>query len=172
MKVVVRENQTGTMGSYETDIIVPDLKLNALKISSVIVGTELQAGARSNKNNPLVRDGRELIPNVTRVVAAGQHLYFYYEVYDPARAPAEAEDRSQPIRLVTSIQFFRGRVRAFETAPVQMTTLTAADRKAVIFQFDVPAASLQPGLYTCQINVIDDAAGTFTFPRLQLYVRR
>ena len=27
-----------------------------------------------------------------------------------------------------------------------------------MFQFDVPAASLSPGLYTCQINVIDDAA--------------
>jgi len=36
---------------------------------------------------------------------------------------------------------------------------------------DVPASSLKPGLYTCQINVIDDAAGTFSFPRLQLYVR-
>jgi hypothetical protein len=171
VKVVVRENQTGSMGSYETDIIVPDLKRDAVKISSVVVGTQLQAGARSNKDNPLVRDGRELIPNVTHVVAAGQHLYFYYEVYDPVRAPAEGEDRSQPIRLVTSIQFFRGRVRAFETAPVQMTALTSADRKAVIFQFDVPSASLQPGLYTCQINVIDDAAGTFTFPRLQLYIR-
>jgi len=27
-------------------------------------------------------------------------------------------------------------------------------------------------VYTCQINVIDDSAGRFTFPRLQLYVRR
>jgi VWFA-related protein len=171
-KVVVRENQNGLMGSYETDIIVPDLKKDTVKISSVVVGTQLQAGARSNKDNPLVRDGHELIPNVTRVVSAGQHLYFYYEVYDPARVPATADDKSQPINLVTSIQFFRGRVRAFETAPVQMTTITAADRKAVIFQFDVPATSLQPGLYTCQINIVDDAAGTFTFPRLQLYVRR
>ena len=24
------------------------------------------------------------MPNVTHVVSAGQHLYFYYEVYDPA----------------------------------------------------------------------------------------
>ena len=53
-----------------------------------------------------------------------------------------------------------------------MTTLTAPDRKTVLFLFDIPAASLQPGLYTCQINVVDDVAGTFIFPRLQLYVRR
>jgi hypothetical protein len=42
----------------------------------------------------------------------------------------------------------------------------------VTLQFDVPASSLKPGLYTCQINVIDDSAGSFMFPRLQLYVRR
>jgi hypothetical protein len=73
---------------------------------------------------------------------------------------------------MTSIAFFRGRVRAFETPVVEATSLTAADRKTAIFQFDVPAASLPPGLYTCQVNVIDDAAGTFAFRRLQLFVRR
>jgi hypothetical protein len=31
---------------------------------------------------------------------------------------------------------------------------------------------LQPGNYICQVNVIDDVAGTFAFPRLALYVRR
>ena len=39
-------------------------------------------------------------------------------------------------------------------------------------QFDVPVASFPPGIYTCQINVIDDVAGTFAFPRTQLLVRR
>jgi hypothetical protein len=34
-----------------------------------------------------------------------------------------------------------------------------------------PAASLQPGLYVCQVNVIDDVAGTFAFPRLALLVK-
>jgi len=27
-------------------------------------------------------------------------------------------------------------------------------------------------LYTCQVNVVNDAAGTFAFPRFPLYVRR
>jgi VWFA-related protein len=162
VKVVVRENQDGAFGSYETDIVVPDVKRDAVKLSSVVVGTQLQAGARKNDRNPLVRDGRELVPNVTHVVSAGQHLYFYYEVYEPAT----------PVKLLTSIAFFRGRQRLFETPVVETTQLTAPDRKTAVFQFDVPAASLPPGLYTCQINVIDDSAGTFLFPRIQLYVRR
>jgi VWFA-related protein len=179
VKVIVRENQNGTIGSYETDLVVPDLKRDTLKMSSVVLGTQLQAGAKVNDHNPLARDGRELVPNVTHVVTAGQHLYFYYEIYDPAHGAADrsgAGDRSagtgSAIRVLTSIAFFRGRVRAFETPLVEATTLTAPDRKTMIFEFDVPAASLSPGLYTCQINVIDDAAGTFAFPRLQLYVRR
>ena len=161
VKIVVRENQDGTFGSYETDIVVPDLKSDAVKLSSVVVGTQLQPGARKNDRNPLVRDGRELVPNVTHVVSSGQHLYFYYEVYDPA----------QPVKVITSIAFFRGKVRAFETPVVQTTELAGSDKKTAVFQFDLPASALKPGLYTCQINVVDDAAGSFRFPRLQLYVR-
>jgi hypothetical protein len=173
VKVVVRENQNGTMGSYETDITVPDLKNDSVKVSSVVVGTQLQQGAARNDRNPLVHNGRELVPNVTHVVSAGQHLYFYYEVYDPAHQAASAgSSPAQAIKVLTSIAFFRGKVRAFETPLVEATELTAPDRKTAVFQFDLPAASLPPGLYTCQINVVDDAAGTFTFPRLQLYVKK
>ena len=162
VKVVVRENQDGTLGSYETDLVVPDLRRETVKMSSVVVGTQLQPVSRRGDANPLVKDGRELVPNVTRVVSTGQHLYFYYELYDP----------SQPVNVLTSIVFFRDRQRAFETPLVAARELTAPDRKTAVFQFDVPASALRPGRYTCQINVIDDAAGTFSFPRLQLYVKK
>ncbi|HEY2907299.1 MAG TPA: VWA domain-containing protein [Vicinamibacterales bacterium] len=167
VKIIVRENTDGTMGSYETDFVVPDFKGESVKLSSVVLGTQLQNGATKNSRNPLMRDGRELVPNVTHVVSSGQHLYFYYEVYDPAKS-----GDASPIKVLTSIAFFRGKVRAFETPVVEATQLTAPDRKTAVFQFDVPTASLKPGLYTCQINVVDDAAATFAFPRLQLYVRR
>jgi VWFA-related protein len=161
VKMVVRENQGGAFGSYETDVVVPDVERQPLKLSSVVVGTQLQPVTRKNDANPLVRDGRELVPNVTRVVSASQHLYFYYEVYQPA----------SPVKVMTSIGFFRGRQRAFETPLVQQTELAGKSRNAAVFQFDVPASAMRPGLYTCQINVVDDSAGTFSFPRLQLYIR-
>jgi VWFA-related protein len=162
VKVVVRENQDGTFGSYETDVVIPDVKKASVKLSSVVLGTQLTPNGRKNNSNPLVRDGRELVPNVTHVVSAGQHLYFYYEVYEPA----------QPVKLMTSIAFFRGKVRAFETPVVETTQLGGSDKKTAVFQFDVPASSLPPGLYTCQINIVDDSAGSFVFPRFQLFVRR
>ena len=45
------------------------------------------------------------------------------------------------------------------------------NRRAVIFQFEVPAEQFRPGTYTCQINIIDAASGTFAFPRLAFYVK-
>jgi VWFA-related protein len=171
VKIVVRENATGAMGSFETDMMVPDVKEQSVKMSSVVVGTQLQSASRPNPDNPLLRDGRELVPTVTRVVSSGQHLYFYYEVYEPAAAGATG-DRSGTIRLLTSIAFFRGGIRVFETPAVETTELTDRGRRTAAFRFDVPAASLPAGLYTCQVNVIDDVAGTFVFPRFQIAVRR
>jgi VWFA-related protein len=168
LKVVVRENIDGTFGSYEHDIVVPDLQGPGLKTSSVVIGTQLVTGTRGDQRNPLVRPTGELVPNVTRVVSANQHLYFYYEVYDPARATGA----SGAPKVVTSIAFFRGKTRAFETTPVEATELAAPDHKKAVFQFDLPAGSLRPGLYTCQVNIIDDVAGAFAFPRMQLYVKQ
>jgi len=54
---------------------------------------------------------------------------------------------------------------------VELTELNARDRKAGVFQLDLPLNALKPGFYTCQVNVIDDAAGRFLFPRLALLIR-
>ena len=54
---------------------------------------------------------------------------------------------------------------------VERTALDVAARRAAVFQFEVPAEGFQPGLYTCQVNIIDDVAARFALPRLALYVR-
>jgi hypothetical protein len=58
-----------------------------------------------------------------------------------------------------------------ETPVVERTAVDAPDRKAALFQFEVPADKFTPGLYTCQINIIDTVAGKFDFPRVTFYVR-
>ncbi len=173
LKFVVRENQTGRMGSFEADIAIPDLKSQPLKMSSVVLSSQVQPSKRKKYDDPLLRDGSEIIPSVTHVFSSGQHLYLYFEVYDPAHAAAE-KDKTKPegaIRLLTNVAFFQGGVKTFETPLVESDTLSEANRKATVFQLDVPLTQLKPGFYTCQVNVIDDAAGKFLFPRLALLVR-
>jgi hypothetical protein len=164
LKVVLRENQSGAIGSYESDVTVPDLRRLPVKLSSVVLGTQTQPATEKNAPSPLARNGTLLVPSLTHVVSTGQPLYFYYEVYDPSLVS------SNP-RLLTSIAFFRGKVKTYETPLAEVTRLDAPDRKAAIFQYSVPAAALKPGYYTCQITVVDDVAGTFAFPRLPLLVR-
>ncbi|MGA9814883.1 MAG: VWA domain-containing protein [Terriglobales bacterium] len=177
LKFVVRENQSGRLGSFETDLTVPDLKSAPVKMSSIVLANQLQPAGKHKSDNPLVRDGSEVIPSVTHVFSAGQHLYFYYEVYDPAHAATNSSvpagnRNGASIRLLTNVAFFRGNVKAYETPLVESEQLNAPDRKAAVFQLDVPLTQLKPGFYTCQVNVIDDAAGQFRFPRLALLVRQ
>ncbi|HUE54684.1 MAG TPA: VWA domain-containing protein [Candidatus Udaeobacter sp.] len=189
LKFVIRENQTGRMGSFETDVQIPDLRKMPLKMSSVVLSS-LRTPATTKKTgpNPLVRDQMELVPNITHVFGPDQHLYLQYEVYDaakgrkPAPAPAtEQQDVGQPVpavraprdsvRVLTSIEFLQGATKVYESKPVVANEVTAPERKAVIFQIDLPPPTLKPGLYVCQVNVIDDVAGSFSFPRFPLLIR-
>src|SRR5882724_407928 len=197
LKFVIRENQTGRMGSFETDVQIPDLRKMPLKMSSVVLSS-LRAPVTNKKNgaNPLVRDQMELVPNITHVFAPDQHLYLQYEVYDavkgknpaPAATPSLKADQKggqngagkdvptvkapkDSIRVFTSIEFLQGSTKIYESKPVVANEVTAPDRKAVVFQMDLPLQLLRPGLYLCQVNVIDDVAGSFSFPRFPLLIR-
>lgn len=165
VKVVVRENTGGMVGSFEAPVIVPELKQAAVKVSSVVLSTQLQPWDKGRTDNPLVRDGVQLLPNLTHVVGRAQRLYFYYEVYEPAAPAGEAT------LVRTSLAFYRGKVKVFETPVVERSQVDAIDRKASIFQFELPPDSLGPGLYTTQINIVDVGASKFAFPRLMLLVR-
>jgi len=120
--------------------------------------------ARGRSANPLVRDGVQLVPNLTHVVGRDQKLVFLYEVYEPAEVEGGPQLRS-------SLAFYRGKVKVFETPVVERLLLDAADRKAATFQLEIPGGSFKPGLYTCQINIIDAASGKFAFPRLAFHVK-
>jgi hypothetical protein len=73
--------------------------------------------------------------------------------------------------VLTSIEFLSGGVKVYETPLISADSVNVPDRDAVAFQFDVPLTQLKPGTYICQINVIDDAGGSFSFPRLALRVQ-
>lgn len=165
VKVVVRENVRGQMGSFEASLVVPELKRAPLKVSSVVLSTQLQPAPAGRTDNPLVREGVQLLPNLTHVVGRDHKLFFYYEVYDPARTA------DVPPQIRTSLAFYRGRVKVLETPVVERSVVDVPARHAALFQFELPAESFAPGLYTCQINIIDAVAGQFDFPRLVFAVR-
>jgi hypothetical protein len=171
LKFVVRENQTGRMGSFETDIQVPDFKKTPLKLSSVVLASQQTQNAKATKKdpNPLIRDGVAWVPNVPHVFRQDQHLYVLYEVYDPAHS--KTAPANKPVRVLTSIEFLNAGVKVYETPVVESDVINVPDRGAVAFQLDVPLAQLKPGNYITQVNVIDDAGGSFSFPRAAIVIQ-
>src|SRR6195256_2522597 len=152
LKFVIRENQTGRIGSFETDAQIPDLRKMPLKMSSVVLSS-LRAPVTNKKNgaNPLIRDQMELVPNIMHVFTPDQHLYLQYEVYDAAKGknPAPAAAASQKgtakdapaakppkdsIRVFTSIEFLQGATKIYESKPVVANEVTDPERKAGVLQ--------------------------------------
>ena len=128
-----------------------------------------------------MQDGLEWVPNVPHVFRQDQHLFFLYEVYAPTKdkdntAQAAAtpglttKKDSGAVHVLTSIEFLLGGVKVYETPQVEANAINIPERDAVSFQFDVPLTGLKPGNYVCQVNVIDDAGGGFTFPRMALRI--
>jgi hypothetical protein len=63
--------------------------------------------------------------------------------------------------MVASLSFYRGKVKAFETAPLPIIQGLNDKTKAVPVSFTVPLAGLQPGRYTCQVNVLEPGVQKF-----------
>ena len=82
-----------------------------------------------------------------------QEMYVYLETYQPAADKTEL--------TVASVSFYRGKVKAFETTPMKITAGLNPKSKAVPVGFSVPLGKLQPGRYTCQVNVLTPAEQKF-----------
>ena len=165
LKFLARENETGKMGTFETKFAIPDLSTERkyLPLSSVVLSYQREkleatvGSAERDKKllaaNPLIQDNQKLIPSVTRVFRKDQDMYVYLEAYQPAAETTEL--------MVASVSFYRGKVKAFETAPLKITAGLNAKSKAVPVGFSVPLGKLQPGRYTCQVNVLNPSERKF-----------
>src|SRR6516225_6434885 len=179
LKFIVRENRTGRMGSFETDVRIPDLRKTTLRMSSVVLSSQRVPAPQKKKSfQPLISEQTELVPSVTHVFRQDQKLYLQYEIYDAAKAKAtetkgapESKGPHPSVRVLTSIEFLQGEVKVYETKPIVAQEITAPDRKAVVFQMEIPLEGLKPGFYTCQVNIIDDVAGNYAFPRWPILVK-
>ncbi len=167
------------MGTFETDLNVPDLRKAPIKLSSVVLSSQHAPAPAKAAPSPLIHDGVAYLPNVAHVFRTDTPLSLLYELYDPAREKSGATPAAAPgltrrpegaVRVLTSLELLQNNTKVFESPLVEADTVNAPDRNAVSFAFNVPLTTLKPGLYIAQVNVIDDAGGTFAFPRLALQI--
>jgi len=165
------------MATYETNVVVPDLAADQpskIKTSSIVLSSQRQplkaALAKADPNsrvadsNPLVDDGQRLVPNITRVFRKDQNLYVYMEVYDPTLGA------DQKPSVAATLTFYRGKNKMFESEPVRLDTFIPLRGQTLPVQFQVPLIRLPTGVYTCQINLIDENGHKFGFQRAEIKV--
>jgi VWFA-related protein len=176
LRFLARENQTGKMGTFETNFMIPDLTASKdLKMSSVILSSQVEpvkaavGSADSDKralaNHPLIQNGQKTVPSITRVFRKDQTLYVYFEVYDPAADPA-----AKTPSLSAQMDLLQGARKAFSSPPLRQEKLVPNRPGVTAFSFQVPLAKLSAGQYTAQMNVIDEAGKRFAFPRNSIIV--
>ena len=85
---MVRENESGKIGTFEAPLVVPDVADTGLGLSSVVLSNEVKssedldrAHVNRDKNSPLQVGDRSILPSVTRVFRTNQMLTVYLESY-------------------------------------------------------------------------------------------
>jgi len=160
IKFLARDAETGRIGTYETQFVIPNLnkEQKRIPVSSVVLSSqrvqlkEALYNALKNKEqaevtNPLVEDGQKLIPSVTRVFNKNRQLYVYLQAYEPAATSI------QP--LVAFVTFYHGQTKVFETPPHSVTDGMNNRLKTMPLRFDLALDQLPPGAYNCQVTVLD-----------------
>ena len=185
MKFVVRENQTGAMGAFEigdenNDIIVPDLKKRLSNFESCSSPASAFPSQRQQKfsqptcaRRPGVRAQRCRMSSARTSTSISSMRSISKEKNAPAPAAAPGLERRDmararphqhrvPQRRHQGLRnAARHRGRSQRTAP---RSRRLPVRRA--------ALRSEPGTYICQVNVIDDAGGSFSFPRTAILIHR
>ena len=174
MKVLVRDGETGRIGTLIRRFVIPDLnKLGPMRPSSVVLGggrvrlgEAIYTAGRDKRQatNPLVEDGRKLVPSVTRVFDGHGSMVGYVEVYRP--------EAVEPGPVTAYIGLYRGGTKFFETSAAAFRAREGTRLKTAGIGFEVPLAPLDAGRYDCQVTLIDRRTGRTLFWRAPVWVAR
>src|SRR6202453_3367736 len=175
IKFLARDDETGRIGTYETTFVIPNLnkEVNHVPISSVVLSSQrvdlkdALYSAEKNKDrakdeavNPLVQDGKKLIPSVTRVFAAGRLIYVYFQAYkqEPAQtqasgSPTPAPTSQQP--LFAFVSLYQSGKKLFETPPKSIAPSITNRLGTMPLTFELSVDTLPRGEKHCEVTILD-----------------
>jgi hypothetical protein len=131
--------------------------------------------AKDNAVNPLVQQGKKLVPSVTRVFAQNRDIYVYLQAYKPSAGTAAAVSAPiatppAPHPLIAFVSLYSNGGEAFKTQPIAVSPNPATRLGVTPLSFDVSATSLKPGEYDCQVTVLDPATSKANFWRAPIVI--
>jgi len=181
IKFLARDDETGRIGTYQTTFVIPNLNKEEkqIPISSVVLssqrvdlGSALYDAAKAKDKekqeavNPLVQDGKKLIPSVTRVFSTTRPFFVYLQAYKPPAS--DAKSPNPPVFAFVSL--YLAGSKAFETPPIAMVPNAASRLGVMPLSFSIGIDRLPPGEYDCQVTVLDPATQKATFWRAPVMI--
>jgi VWFA-related protein len=153
VRVAVRDERSGVMGSTSQWVVIPDLSTRQLSLSSLILGLEgvSERGA----------EGGRIQWSVDRRFARGSRLRFMAFIYN-AGAPGNLSARVQV--------YAEGR-EVVSTPFQKIGTDAQTDPARVPFTTEINLVALQTGRYTLRVTVEDRAAQRTASQQTAFYVQ-
>jgi VWFA-related protein len=178
IKFLARDDETGRIGTYQTTFVIPNLNKEEKRvpISSVVLSGQrvdlknaIYNAAKTKDQekeatvNPLVQDGKKLIPSVTRVFSKGRDFYVYLQAYQQSTQASQQGAAAVAKPLVAFVSFYQGQTKVFETQPMAVTPPTTGRLGTVPLSFSIGLNQLPAGQYDCQVTVLDPTGMKGTF---------
>ncbi|MCL5286927.1 MAG: VWA domain-containing protein, partial [Acidobacteria bacterium] len=169
LKFLARENESGRIGTFEQDLLIPLRHTERLELSTILLSSQLEAVSKTKEvekksfaegaklaKSPLEMGGERIIPSVTRVFTTQQKMYVFFQAYVPAKV--------DPATLRAGLVFFRGGERLSETPMIEPAEVDAKTRVAS-FRLSLPLEKFAPGRYTVQAVTVQTGGGHAAFAR-------
>ena len=166
IKFLARDDETGRIGTFETTFTIPNLNKEEKRVplSAVVLGSQrvelnqaLYDAAKAKDRikddavNPLVTDGKKLIPSVTRVFSTTRDIFVYFQAYKQTPTPGNPP-------LFAFVTLYKGDTKVYETSPAAIAPSTASRLGTMPMTFSLGVKGLDPGPYECQVTILDPAA--------------
>jgi VWFA-related protein len=182
LKFVTRENESGKIGTFEQNLVVPAAQPEKVTLSSVLLSSQLIPIEKSSEvatkgqgvrakitSSPLDMEGQKIIPSVTNYFTQGQTLYVFLQAYYPEKA--DKNEPFDPNSLRAGLVFLRNGVQMNATpliAPAQVDPKT----HTVSFRISLPLQKLPTGRYTVQVIAVAPGTQHSAFGRAYLALQQ
>ena len=176
IKFLARDDETGRIGTYQTTFVIPNLNKEekVVPISSVVLSSQrvesndvlfntekAKDKLKEDAVNPLVQDGKKLVPSVTRVFNTNRQIFVYLQAYK--QTPQGTPPPTEP--LVAFVSLYSGSNKTFETPPMTVIPSSSSRLGTMPLNFSLGIDRLLPGEYQCQVTVLDPTTQKATYWR-------
>ncbi|MGD0094902.1 MAG: VWA domain-containing protein [Terracidiphilus sp.] len=192
IKFLARDDETGRIGTFQTSFVIPNLnkEIKRIPLSAVVLSSQrfnlsdaiydaakARERAKDDAANPLVQDGKKLIPSVTRVFSTGHPIYVYSQAYKQTPAssmPATTAGQSSMIArdartpeqpLFAFVTLYQDGKKLYETPSKSIVPNSASRLGTTNLSFELRTDDLPRGTYDCQLTVVDPSSQKAAFWR-------